>query len=281
MMLVYRGDRVKRKIYTRSIDPELAKKIDNNGGQFTAEEHAYVTEVQFADEFKSKDTLLRSYLSASAEKLTALGFLLRYVNDNKCQNIVSLGAGQCVLEYLLKLGLPEEAKVTALDFDVFFIDKAKNFFPEITAARFDFFKDNFSKMESTIGTGFDIAVFIGAAYVMDDPDFVRLCQQLKEAGIKQIIDFHAGYMNNLDVFRTLFRDFFINIYKAAGRISPSISRSLALKIIGRVPMEGWQGKFHGYSRSRGELRRLYKKAGFISVQEFTALPYKYVAVCRY
>src|SRR3990167_655141 len=133
------GGTVKIKIYTLSHDVDLLKEIDNDGGQFTAEEHAYAIEKEFGETiFKTRENLLRHYLPGNLPKLGSLGFLIDSIKRNGYRNILSLGAGQCVLEYLLKMSLPEESQVVACDFDSFFVKKAREFFPEIIAERFDF-----------------------------------------------------------------------------------------------------------------------------------------------
>lgn len=260
---------MKRKLYTLSHDLKLLKEVDNDGGQFTAEEHAYIVEREFGQSvFKTKEDLLRYYLPGNLAKIASLGFLIDMIKNNEYKSILSLGAGPCVLEYLLKLSLPEETRVIACDFDAFFIEKAKAFFPEIIAARFDFFKDDIMSLQSAIGAKFDLAVFFGSAYAMDDPEFIKLFGDLKKAGVKQMIDFHAGFMD--------WKHVIINVLR------PIRTNSAVRKIFRRPPItrEGYWGKFHGYSRSRSELRRLYRKSGLEILREIWVAGYKYVAILR-
>ena len=42
--------------------------------------------------------------------------------------------------------------------------------------------------------------------------------------------------------------------------------------------EIYKGKFHGYSRSKRELRKLYRKSGFNIEREIKIKSYKYVAI---
>jgi hypothetical protein len=133
---------MKIKLYTKSHKLDLLKDVDNNGRQFTAEEHAYVIENEFSDIFRNKELLLYWYLSRNPEKLNSLAFLIRYINDNKLNSILSLGAGHCVLEYLLSCAVPPKTRIIAADFDAYMIKKAKFLFPSITPVVFDFFNDN-------------------------------------------------------------------------------------------------------------------------------------------
>jgi ubiquinone/menaquinone biosynthesis C-methylase UbiE len=262
---------MKRKLYTKYHNIDLLKEVDNKGGQFTAEEHAYVVEREFANKFESREILLRWYLSENAAKLSSLGFLIRHIYDNRFTNILSLGAGTCVLEYLLKLALSEEAKVVGADFDSYFIDKAKILLPGIIPVKFNLFKDDVGQLKAISDIDFDIAVFYSSSYVMDDALFVKVFQRLKEVGVKQIIDFQAGYIKNPTLVR---------LYELLSYILSLPPVTLAVrKLFGKYRLrEAYSGKFHGYSRSRGELRRLYKEAGIPSVRELKVSPYEYVAI---
>ena len=215
-----------------------------------------------SDNFKSKDLLIRWYLSENERKLPALEFLTEYIKTKHFTNILSLGAGTCVLEYLLKSALPAEFKVVATDFNSFFIEKARLLLPDILPVEFDFFKDHISDLEALLETRFDIAVFFGSAYVMDDPQFINLFRGLKDAGVKWIIDFHAGYMDLREV-----------LHSAISLVTQS---SALRRMFGKLPLN--LGKFHGYARSRGELRRLYREAGVSVLQEKSIGCYKYVAI---
>jgi predicted RNA methylase len=260
---------MKKKMYTVSHNLDLLKEIDSDGARFTAKEHAYLVEAEFGETvFKTKEDLFRSELQDNIQKLGTFGFITESIKSNGYNNILSLGAGHCILEYLLKMSLPEEILVVACDFDSFLIDKAREFFPEIIAERFDFFEDDIESLSSDINIKFDLAVYFGSAYVMDDIEFIRLFSDLKKVGVKQIIDFHAGYMDSKDVMR----NYLISVF----RENPAIR-----KILGKPPIasgEYYRGKFHGYSRSRGELRRLYKDSGWELQKEMSISPYKYVAI---
>jgi len=259
---------MKRKIYTLSHNINLLEEIDNDGGQFTAEEHSYAIEKEFGETvFKTKESLLRHYLPGNLPKLGSLGFLIDSIKANGYKNILSLGAGQCVLEYLLKMSLPEDYQVVACDFDSFFVKKAKDFFPEITTEQFDFFQDDFASLQSKLNIRFDLVVFFGSAYVMDDKEFIKLFGDMKKEGVKEVIDFHAGYMDSKSV-----------IFNC---LSPFTSNPLVRKIFRKPPRgtsDGYRGKFHGYSRNRGELTRLYKKSGLEIKKELSVSGYKYVAI---
>jgi len=237
---------VKFKLYTKSHNEDLLKAIDNNGKQFTEHEHEYVVKKELGNLNREE------YLSLNNDKPHVIDWLTDYIKKNNFKNIISMGAGNCFLEYKLKCKLPE-CNITATDFDSFFIDKSKEFFPSINSIKFDFFKDNVESLKSE----FDLAIFLGSTYVMDDSQFINLFSQFKAIGTRQIIDFQGGYIEYRDV----------PIYFAS-----NILRKLNI-------IKSYRGKFHGYGRTKDEFERIYKKLG-IGVIETHIEPYKHVAICK-
>ena len=115
---------------------------------------------------------------------------------------------------------------------------------------------------------FDIAVCFGSAYVMDDTDFVRVFRALKRIGVKELVDFHAGYMD--------LKHFCFNL------LGPISKNRTVRKMFGKSSMieDEYIGKFHGYSRNRAELRRLYREANLKVLEETSVGGYKYVAIVK-
>jgi hypothetical protein len=165
-----------------------------------------------------------------------------------------MGAGKCVMEYLLKCAIPD-CEVTATDFDLFLIEKSKIFFPCINSVKFDFFVDNIADLNSE----FDLVVFFSSAYVLDDEQFINLFRQIKENNAKEVIDFHAGCISYRDMLKYSVGD---------------ILRRLNI-------IKSYRGKFHGYIRTKNELRRLYKKAGVRSIIEPRTDSHRYIAICNF
>ncbi len=132
-----------------SHNADLLRSIDNGGGQFTAEEHAYVTEQESAASFVSQRELVKQYLTDNHGNLAALDFAMAVASDNGATRLLSLGAGQCVLEWLLQMALPETGFVVATDFDPYFVRKADELFPELRTTTFDFFNDEVQRARRT------------------------------------------------------------------------------------------------------------------------------------
>lgn len=266
---------MKLKLYTRSHDINLLQEVDRNGGMFTAKEHAYVTEMeQDRTTYQTRESLLRWYLAQDFSKLPCIAYLARIIKENQYRNIVSFGSGHCVLEYLLQCCLPEEAKVVASDYDAYMVGKATQFFPEITAVTFDFSKDDIKTFQDQLNIKFDLAIFFGSAFCMDDPHFICTFSGLNQAGVKRVIDFHAGCLRTVDVIR-----YFISLQPF--RIHPLIRKLFCKPPVTEPSLShNYQGKFCGYRRNKMELRKLYQKSGLEIVDEISIGPYRYVAILR-
>jgi hypothetical protein len=254
---------MKVKGYTLSHNVDLLKEIDNNGGQFTSDEKSFLMrEEHEAGRYSSKKNLLRDLPKYTLGP--RLSYFADLVRDNRFHSILSLGAGSCVQEYFLKMILPEGTKIVAADFDSYSINKAKEFFCDesevgggIIPMKFDFFDDNISDFVRKFAFDIDVVVFFASAYVMDDEKFVKLFREIGECGITRIVDFHAGYIDYKQYIMYLLKFFKNSIGLSANR---------------------YQGKFHGYFRSRTEIRSLYNQAGWIVDHETMVIGTKYVAV---
>ncbi len=237
------------------------------GGQFTAEEHAYAVEQEFAAQFASQQVLVQHYLNDNNKKLGSLGFAIKVAYDHQATRILSLGAGQCVLEWFLQMAIAEPGFVFATDFDAYFVRKASELFPELKTSTFDFARDNVEELVAQCEVPPDLAVFFGSAYVMDDATFVKIFAQLREVGIPRIIDFHAG--------ATTLRRMCINATLVYFASKPTIRR------LAHKPMlPAYRGKFHGYERDIRAIRKLYAAAGWQISEEIRNLGYPYTAVLQ-
>lgn len=254
---------MKFKLYTKFPDERLVRKLDlDPNKRVTDKVSAYLTKKKFANEFASKESLLKWYESRNAEKLPAVEFVTNYIRKKAFKNIISFGAGECVLEYLLKDKLSKDVKIVATDYNQFFIKKAQLHFPSIISVQFDFLKDGLLDLQKKLKINFDLAIFFSSLYVMDYQEFVCLSKKLMEAGVKEIIDFHAGYIPYRKIPRIILREFYEYF-------------NTKLRTNAR-----FRGKFHGFGRTRYELRKLYRKAGIKLIKETKIGSYKYVAICE-
>lgn len=262
---------MQRRLYTRGHDFDLLQQVDNQGQQFTATEHAHVIATELGHTvFASRDQLLRHFIPAYLHRLFLLDVLAAAVRTRQFRSVWSLGAGPCVFEWLLTYALPSDVRVVASDFDPFIISKAQAYLPEVQAYQFDFYQDDPAVLQQQAQVAPDLVYFMGSAYVMDDACFIRLLRALKALGARQIIDMYAGYMGWDDMLLTLNHEWQAPLRHHAG----------LRRLFGKAPLTAAQrypGKMHGYGRSRGELRRLYRASGWTIAREWRAADYRYVA----
>jgi hypothetical protein len=240
-------------MFTKSHNKELLDKTEKSQ-RFTADEHSSIIRQEFSGVFSSRDAVVREFLSKNASKLNTLAYIIRFAYQHDAKKILSLGAGMCVIEEFLRQALPEDSVVVATDFNDYLIGNARRFFPDIVALPFDFFKDDVRTICDTAGTTFDIAIFMGSSYVMDDEEHIRILSQLKDNRVKWVIDLTPTR---------------IPYYKLPRAILGEI----------KCTMTGEdRGKFHGFQRTRQDFRHLYKKAGWTLKEETTTGEYNYVAI---
>jgi len=250
---------MKIKIYTLDHDLEILENIEPNDEIFSAKAHAYMTEKQFGSKFDSPEDLISGYLKENHTKLVALSFLIEFIESNNIKNMISFGAGECVLEHILSVVLPPpEFKILTTDFDEFYIEKAKVFFPNISPLKFDFFTDNLKDFCKGRMMNIDLGISFNSFYVMDDPQFINFLKQCSELDIKRVIYFSSAVLSFSAIMRHLF-----------------FQNNTLRKIFNKKPINHENlGKFHGYMRTRKHLKKIFQKGGYC-IQKNTSLHRSY------
>lgn len=82
---------MKIKLYTKSYNKDILEKISKGDNRFTSEEHAYSSEMQLMDVYKSKESLIKSFLLGNTGKFASIGFIIELIKDNGYKNVLSLG----------------------------------------------------------------------------------------------------------------------------------------------------------------------------------------------
>ncbi|MBT6718825.1 MAG: hypothetical protein HOB18_14485 [Nitrospina sp.] len=256
----------KKKLFTFPDNLEGVASL--NEGQYTAEEYQRLTDDGQINLFESKNAVIAHYLKGNYLKWSSLNFLVDYLRG-KCQfkSLISFGSGYCVLEYFLSRYLEGKIYICATDKSEFFVKNAKQIFPEISVQGYDFTKDSLSSMMENGQAPFDVGVAFGSFYVMDDEVFVEVLKSLKESGLQELIDFHSGCMNSMQVLSSI--PFFEKLK----------SVNMVRRFFGKEAVSS-EGQFHGYSRSRASLRKIYRKSGWKVVQELSDKSYEYIAILQ-
>ena len=237
-----------KRLYTRTVVPGLA-----GDKPFTPEEHAQEYRTEWEEHFRSREALLRWYLELDAKKLAAAGFAIDLCHRIHAESIVSFGAGPAVIEYVISLALPAGGMMLATDFNPWLVQRTGELFPSVRTAAFDLYVDDPADLIQNTGRRMDVAIFLGSSYVMEDERFAALFRRLGEIGIRRVVDFQSGYLAPV-----------------------GWARAQAARLIGRRPPA--DAKFHGFARTRGELRRIYRASGLRLENELSVGPYRYAAV---
>ena len=231
------------KAYTESHDLEKLDKIQLDE-IFSAQEHTIHYQAQ--KRFLNKDNLLRKVLAEDFNKLSSLSLLIDTCYRNNFKNILSIGSGFCVNEYLLKKALPEDTNVVASDFDPYLIQKSNDFFPELVSIEFNMIEDSFLNLQNQLNIKFDLVYFMGSSYVLDDNQFIKFFKDIKHSGVKKVIDFSVCNLSLIDI---------LSYYLRPIRQNEKIRKLFKKDKIKRK-------KAHGYHRDNRHILNLYKKSNF-------------------
>lgn len=243
---------MKSKLYTRSFSEKTLLSLGNSHIQMSGEDEAKAFNTDFVNHFQSKEMLLKWSMSTTDKRL--IRWLSYYLRDFGNSNILSLGSGCCVNEYLLKKH-NNNFDITASDFSAFFIEKAKHFFPELNVVQFDFCNESINRFQDC---NYDAVVFLGSSFVMDDKKFIKVFRDIREIlNPKVIIDFQGGCVSYYMIMRYIMGNWLRN-----------------MKLI-----NGVRGKFVGYVRTKDHIKRLYKTSGFVCINELKVSS-KYVTILR-
>lgn len=215
---------------------------------YNSSEHEKISKLELEEnKLKNKENLIKYSLNRNLRnKFPAFLLLLDRINKKNYCNILSLGSGLTDIEYFLYLSLNKNNTIIASEFNRYFIEKSNDFFPEFKTIEFDLFKD--SLLEKNYN--FDLVYSFGSFCVMDDIQFVRLLKDIKNSGVQEIIDFHAGFMTKQEVYKVLIKELF-------SKFTNFLNKDTDI----------FKGKFYGFRRDKKELFKIYRQSGWNPVKE--------------
>ena len=220
---------MKVRLYTRSFDLSL---LDSPlGVQITSAEYGGIARAAVPPHVQTTDDYV-SWALSIADRRHVAAFLANFIERNGYRRVMSLGAGGCVLEYLVQQRVPG-CEVWATDFNGYELDLARSLLPGLHITQFDFIQDQFTFEDV------DLVCFVNSAYVLDDVQLRRLLSDIRRSGSSRILDFTTA------------------IFSPREAIRPLVAEQ-ARRILGREQA----GKFHGYKRTAGAYRRIYRAAGW-------------------
>lgn len=187
-------------------------------------------------------------------------YLAAYLQKLSVKSVLSLGSGECYHEYAIKLVAPEIA-VTATDFDPFVVEKVAAFLPEIDNSEvFDIKEDDFARFQGK----YDAILMVGVEYVLSDDEMVDFFKRVAMVGANHIIMI-SSFITSSQVLK----------YIILLRLSQLKRFLLAQKV---APPSG---RFHGWTRSKGEFVKLTRMAGTVELAKITTGTNRSVNLRRY
>jgi hypothetical protein len=261
---------MKYKIFTQNYsDPVALKKISANNRVFSSQEHTMMSENELAGIFNSYDNILKQWFRKNnPSKISSLIKVLQKIDLlDKPAVFGSFGSGDSVLEHLLKYAINENSVIISTDFDEFFVQKSKEFFKNISSYKFDMFNDNVFDLLNEAKTNIDCAIFMISSYALDDEHYIKILSDLKKNNVKYVIDFCGAFIDKKKYFFYIFRN-----------ISLFLKKNKILRKLAGKEQDFYQGKFHGYARSKNELRRIYGESKSKILHELSIEDFKYIAV---
>lgn len=210
------------------------------------EEKSLARQQAWENKFRSRQDMLHWGEQHDKIKFILGKYLASYLRKLSVKNVLSLGSGECYHEYAIKLDAPEIA-VTATDFDPFVVEKVAAFLPEIENVEvFDIKEDDFARFQGK----YDAILMIGVAYVLSDDEMVDFFKRVAMVGANHII-MVSSCITSSQVLK----------YIILLRLS-QLKRFLIAQKVAPPP-----GRFHGWSRSKGEFIRLIDMAGTVKLQK--------------
>lgn len=204
----------------------------------------------------------RSYnLKTNSDKIHRAGPIIEFCKKNHIKKILSIGSGGAVTEIEIKDKL-QNIEMVCTDYVDYICDKLSELHKDITFRVFDMKIDD----PQTLGNNFDMVLFCGSDYVMNNKEYIRLLKRFDSMGIKYIYIVTSPYISALEKIKQIS----INVLRIIGiLINYSGMRD------GRVSnaMRGIRkGLFHGYMRDIKELKMIFNETGYeINHKQYTGV----------
>lgn len=245
--------KIKMLSFTSEYSEEAKNSFNDKEALLSSEEHSKLSQEDLGNVLVDSESTIRWYFSylANHTKVTSLGLLVKVLYERLRKDgsltgagLASFGAGPCVLEHFLA-GMIPDMKVYACDYDSFMVDNARRQFKNITASRFDFYRDDVSSFIRENDIRF--VVMFGSSCSMDDDKYTKFLRELHSTPVECVITFEAGMDS---------------------RFKMMIPRLIAMLycfkhyFLVRDNKPFRTGCFHAYTRTKSEFMRIYKKSGW-------------------
>ena len=234
------------KLYTFSHNIKLLKNSTKNEQPFTSEE---ISNISFKEyhllKFKG---LYKTVLQNKALLLE----IIEFIKKNDIKKIVSIGSGFPIQEYYIskKTG----AEILCYDFDKAIIKYSKIIFKDKISIQF---YDMNTSLNNIIKQNHDIdcAIFLQTLYIFNSKQYVKYLEEVNNLKIKYIIDYPSIISLQIILKTKVSRLIRFPIKKLLIKFFPNLDKF-------------YIGKFHGYSRTKSSLIKIYNASNLKIIKHF-------------
>lgn len=180
-------------------------------------------------------------------------FMTKLFSNYNCYRILSLGSGDAYMEYSMKRKEPR-LQLIITDFDNHLIQNLKKILKGIgTFQVLDIKKDNFERFAGSVDTVFLAATF----YVLSDTQAIDFFRRLSFIKPRHIFIIAVAYLWPEDIVKYIF-----SCYLGGSSIG-----KLKAHLLGEVLHTKPPGRFHGWTRSLGEFKKILNVDKLFTVQK--------------
>ena len=168
--------------------PLYIKSVVNNFGErpLNADEFQQIRNYQY-QHFNNPEALLKEYQNKNPDKVERAYFISKILKELSINTLISFGAGESVIEYIIKNQCPN-IEISISDFDDVLLEHLEQAYKNIFSAyyRFDISKDTFDVLK--IKKGHYQMVFINAVlYVLNDEEVKIFFKNLANLKIEYLL----------------------------------------------------------------------------------------------
>lgn len=227
-----------------------------NEGELTASIQARTRENRWRN-FRSKEEYLSFNAKMAPEHMERIEHLIEFCKFKHIKDILSLGSGESIDEITLKKKL-NDVKLVCTDHDSFICRKLSELCNDIDFKVFDMKRDN----PYILGNSFDMVLFCGSDYVMNNAEYLKLLSNLNAMGIKYIYIINSPYLNVVEKTKQIARNILRIIGILVNYTTLNYSREPIISFLQYALTDRKKGIFHGYQRDIKELNMIYKKSNY-------------------
>lgn len=166
--------------------PLFIKSVVNNLAErpLNADEFQQIRNYQYLH-FNNSEELLKEYQKQNPEKIERAYFISKILKEMPINTVISFGAGESVIEYIIKNQCPN-IEISISDFDGVLLEHLEQVYKNIFSAyyRFDISKDTFDDLKEE---HYQMAFINAVLYVLNDEEVKIFFKNLANLEIEYLL----------------------------------------------------------------------------------------------